>query len=407
MRLIITFLMGVSMVSAPAAATCAGDEILPAKQALFNVFDSGYNLSEIDTAIPLPSIPLEAQDAAASMPPLDIDVLCYGKGFCVLMPPEDNQNKMPLFALDFMQRFTDYGTPLTTNEKQKTEQALVILSNTAFGQKICKNLTGGNCTIESLAGKGIVLQTRAIMETDYRAKTLVYGGKVLIVTNRQPQWANQNPIFWAQIIGHELSHAEDCKIFKRGLDKLNLDTETKAYLSELAVYNELKARYPRETNDPVMNFLIEVWAWKENGGPYPKDFKYTNGRPQSAKEFIDRIINPSRKGTDAIRNVTAKYFYNENLPYPVPVILNIQYYEFIKNLELRGVEYNKWRINNPGLATPGSQPSQQPQQPQQPTGNNNGDGNGGGQPDDGDGGGGGSGGGGQPFIPNPHFQDYQ
>ncbi|MDO8804505.1 MAG: hypothetical protein Q7R35_08735 [Elusimicrobiota bacterium] len=399
MRLNIAFTIVIILALVPAVPIYAGYDIRLNEQALSDVFDSGKNMLGVDTNLPLPLIPSAVQVSTVPLLLLDIDALCYGKGLCVLAPAVDQQLRIPQFAIDFMQNFNDYGTPLNIKETEIIEKALADLNDTALGKKICKNLEGGNCSIESLANKGIKIQTRAVIEKDFAAKTLIYAGKILIVTNRQPEFSGRNPLFWASVLGHELSHAEDYKIFKHGLDELGPDTETKAYLSQLAIYNELKARYPHETNDSVMNFLLEVWAWKENGGPYPKDFYDNDGIFQPAIKFINDHVNPSRKGTDAIRNMAVKYYYKEYQSNPVPVVLNVQYYEFIKNLEMRGIEYNKWRINNPGLANLTAQPIQQPLDDN----NNGGDHHGGGEGYPGGGSHPGVGGGGQPGIPNPQF----
>lgn len=382
----------------------AGHDGRYGEQELLGIFDSGVVKFGIDVEDPLPIVYAEVVlNPATPILLSDISILCRGKSLCILDTYAEQYRGTPGAVKGLKNAFDNYGRPLGALEAEKAEKSLANLNSTYFGKQLCNKLTGGPCSLKSLDINGISLKTTPIVEKDLTTEIKCLDGKVLILLNSQPDFSNQNSYFWAEVLGHELSHAEDCKLLKGDLAILRLQSETKAYLTSLAVYNELKARYPDFINNTVLNFLVEVWNWKENNGPYPKDFKWKNGTIQSAKEFIERVINPSRDGIEAIRRITAEHYYPELSSSPVPVVLNVQYYEFLRNTGILAIEYNKWRINNPGLANHGvANPGNQPF-PQPGTGNGSGENN-----SDGEGwhpgGGGNPGGGGiQPGVPNPHF----
>lgn len=326
----------------------------------------------------------------------DLRQICLGKELCLLDEyfqhlPSDKG--MPQFFQDIYESFSNYAKPLNQDEKVMVEKGLSFLNQTELGKAICQGLVGGQCGIAALEAKGVVIQA-GILGDNMSSQTLMWGGKVLVVISREPQYANKKALDWGTTLGHEMSHAEDYKKFRRGLkEAYRADTELKAYLSDLAVYNDLKLRYPRKIKDPVRDFLIEVWDWKENGGPYPKDF-YIDGEKMSAKEFLGKYIEPANDGVSAIRNAVANYFYRHQTLQWNLLADDVMHSELLRITLKRGIEYDKWRKKVLAGQYP---PHDAPQGGSSPGWWHPGSG---GEEDGGTGNG-------YPFNPNPHFQPWQ
>jgi hypothetical protein len=293
---------------------------------------------------------------------------------------------------------------LSKDEKTVVEKGLAGLNETELGRAICSGVAGGNCTLETMAAKKIVVKAKNL-GTEDAAQTLMWGGKVLVVINRNTKYSNRKPLDMGVTLGHELSHVEDYKKLKLALtDSYRADTELKAYLSALAIYNELKLRRPSKVKNPEFDFLIEVWDWKENKGPYPGDFYAydDNGNKikYKAEDFLRLYIEPARDGLAALRNAVANYFYDtENLQWSFPKE-DATHWALLQITLRRSGEYGKWRRSGAPLAPLPGTGSPAPANP----------GGGGWHPGGGGDGGIGTGtgtGNGYPFDPSPHFQPWQ
>jgi len=338
------------------------------------------------------------------IPAPDLEAFCRGKELCFLDQyylPAGDEKVLPQFLIEMYQAFIGYGELLSKDEKSAVEKGLAGLNETELGRATCRGAAGGSCALEALAAKGIVVKAKNL-GTEDAAHTLMWGGKVLVVINRNPKFANRKPLDLGVTLGHELSHAEDYKKLKLALtESYRADTELKAYLSALVVYTELKLRHPSKIKNPEFDFLIEVWDWKENKGPYPGDFyaydKNGDKIKYRAEDFLRLYIEPARDGLAAIRNAVASYFYvAENLQWDFPKD-DATHWELLKITLRRGGEYGKWRREGVPLAPLPGTGSPAPANP----------GGGWWHP-----GGGGDGtetgtGTGYPFNPNPHFQPWQ
>ena len=360
---------------------------------LSDLFDQGMPglVPAVATRSGVSAIPAAGQSLPG--PHIDFDAYCRGRELCFLdtyMEELQGGTRMPGFIQDFYESFSNYGSPLNPGEEATIRGAVSGLNNTIRGRAICANLaSSGRCDLEALAVGKIKFRAK-VLDSGRYAETRIYAGEILVVINRARN-LNNNSIVWIDTVGHELSHAEDYKKFKRDLIKKGgVNTEVKAYLTQLEIYNEIKGRDPRKLDKEVFDFMIQLWAWKENGGARPTTgFKDGKGRYISAEDAIRNFVGNARGGTSAIRNMVQNCFYaSENLMNGDMSDLLVR--ELALTIQLHASEYNSWRKNNPSLATPGNQPVTPP--------NNNGD------DDDGDDDSGGDGGGWNPTIdPHPGF----
>jgi len=283
---------------------------------------------------------------------IDIDKLCQGKSLCFLdsyVPAKYYIEKWS--AQDIFESLLDSSNPLNLEEKTKIKDALIYLSRYPFGESMCKGITGGECTIETLENKGVYVKAK-VMAIDRPVETILRGGKILIILNRQPKFSLENSIYWATYLGHELSHAEDYKRHGKALTEIyRADTETKAVLSQMYVYNQIKPFYPGSVEFPVMDFMIRYWAWKENGGAKPPDF-YNYSSPWTADRFSSEYLEDASSGVMAIRNVTVNLYYTDELTGVYPNPNDKIHLDLFKSINAIATEYTKWRNDNPDYAFP-------------------------------------------------------
>ena len=333
-------------------------------RALSDLFDFGKATVKIGAVIPIevgsqimPSVAEHAFPAT-----LNIDELCQGKEVCILdsfMPlvnkglSAEEQKKIVEFDRELDKQFEETGRPLNQDERGKVEAALAHLNDTAFGRKLCTDVCGGVCSLKRLEERKISLKMD-LDASDTYARTIMKDGKVLVSLNSLAKFANRNSLFVAFALSHELSHAEDYKKHGGVIDKWEIDGEYKAILTQLPVYNELKAKFPQYIDDREMNTLIEVWNWKENGGRYPRDYVYSTPAGL-AGGFMKMCIGPSRNGAEAVMSATRNCFYADKTS-PTPIgdtTLTGEYYNYSKAIIQQGKSYSDWRVRNPHLANPG------------------------------------------------------
>ncbi|HBE89114.1 MAG TPA: hypothetical protein DDW67_08255 [Elusimicrobia bacterium] len=322
---------------------------------LSGIFDSASGVKLDTAALPEPAVPLPAPANVSNRPGIDLEEICRGKDLCFLdnyinqlQDRADIQTHIQWIIQDLYESFHNYAQDLNPEEERTIGDALSALRGTTAGTRLCVNLGAAECSIKSLTEKKILIKAKNLPgEED--AKTLVYAGKVLVVINRKSDLKSLN---WAHILGHELSHAEDYKKFKRALtDTYRLSTETKAHLTQLHVYNELKGKFPSAINRPALNFLIQFWNWKENGGKYPGNFMGPDGGIVSAEKLIN-AIGPVNRGVEGVRGMVLNYFY---IDLPMNTTLSVNdplQWEMLRGTVILGYNYNYWRSKNPGLANP-------------------------------------------------------
>lgn len=284
---------------------------------------------------------------------VDIDKLCKGKSLCFLdtYAPAEKGAAGKTIIQDFFESLMDSAGPLNPEEKTKIEAAFVYLSLYPFGNKMCKELTGGECTIKALENKGVHIKAK-VLAIDRPAETILRGGKTLIIINRQPKFSLVNSAFFATYMGHELSHVEDYKKHGKAFSEIyRADTETKAMLVQMYVYNQIKVFYPGSVEFPPLDFMIRYWAWKENGGAKPPDF-YDYGSPWLADDFSATYLKNASSGVNAIRNLTINYYYSDELTGEYPEANDKIHVDLSKSIDRIAAEYTKWRNDNPEYAFP-------------------------------------------------------
>ncbi len=307
----------------------------------------------------------------------------------------------------------DYGDDPSEKEKKQIRKALEILQTTKFGTEMCKAVAY-ECTIESLEKAGIRLRVKEISfgqnqtangvvppPLDYAGRTFIGLGKNIVSKGYSEDLA--------LTLLHEMSHVQDLRKNKTGtLMKALYATEEKALINELSAYDEI-SRKSGFRND-LFSFLIEVWAWKNESGPYPKHRSLT--LPLGPKGEVKTVttadmLNNYMPGISFLSSLERLVYLLWHSAYKDPKVKD----ELVRAIKTaaweRSEAYKAWRKNPvvpappavtppPTTVTPPANPPKPPKPPKPPQ-----------DDDDGgyQGGGGGSGGNFNPGPYNPHFGD--
>lgn len=254
------------------------------------------------------------------------------------------------FAQGVQQALDKYARLPDAAQQQAIDEALSLLYGTDTGFSLCYSLAT-QCTSRSLSKMNVEIRVKTDLAVGAAGQPLqpayAIGNKKLVIltpamfTGKETAACNM-----AAAIAHQLSHAQDVVRTAGNLEKIAMVTEEKAFLSELMVYTQLYHLDRGQIEDPLMNFMLGFWHYKEHGGPLPKDFNY-KGKSYSAAGFIQTYLEPARSGKEGVINLTRTFFYPElNSPSSLtPVEMELEK-ALEKRLGLLAEEYSYWREAN-------------------------------------------------------------
>jgi len=306
----------------------------------------------------------------------------------------------------------DYGNTPSEEDKKQIEKALAVLQNTKFGADMCKAVAY-RCDIESLEKAGIRLRVKEIVYGSNQSASgavpppIYYAGRTFIGLGKNDVSSAASPKRLALTILHEMSHVEDLRKNKRGtMAKAMYASDEKALMNEIAGYDEISRKYPG-FSDSFCGFLVEVWAWKNESGPYPKHQFFTlplgpGGMPMavSSGDLLKNYM-PGLSFWNSMQRLVYALWHGA---YGDPKVDD----ELVKAIRRaaweKSASYKGWRQNPaetaPTVAAPAPTPTPPaPKPPKPPTPHDTDDGG------SGSSGGSGSGGGFNPGTYDPHFGD--
>ena len=254
------------------------------------------------------------------------------------------------FAQGVQQALDKYGRVPSAVQQQAIEEALIYLGAAETGFMLCSSLSN-QCTLQSLAKMNIEVRIKADLATGAAGQPLqpkytIGNKKLVILTPAMFNGKGNTPGAMAGAIAHQLSHVQDVVRTASDLEKAAIVTEEKAFLMELMVYSELYNIDHEWVKDPLLNFMLRFWHYKEEGGALPEDFNY-NGKAYFAADFINTYLEPAESGREGVVNLTRTFLYPKlnQLSSQTPVELE-QKKAIEKNMQFLAVEYSFWRENN-------------------------------------------------------------
>ncbi len=323
----------------------------------------------------------------------------------------------------------DYGDDPSEADKKQIDKALAILQSTKLGAGMCNGVAYG-CTRESLEKAGIRLRVKEIaFGANQSASGIVpppikYAGRTFIGLGKSSVSDTASSQKLALTLLHEMSHVGDLRRNKLGtMEKALYASEGKAFMYEIAGYDEIRRKHPG-FSDSFYDFLVEVWAWKNESGPYPRNQPFTlplgpGGTPLVVSSGgLLKDYMPGLSFWDSMERLVYVLWHSAYGDPPVNDELVKAIREAAREIS---VYYKSWRQNPSGAAptvdahtpkptNPAPKPPKPPEPPKPPKPPHNTDDDNTHEHDtdeDGGGsqGGSGSGGGFNPGTYDPHFQD--
>ncbi|HAT72978.1 MAG TPA: hypothetical protein DCS63_09205 [Elusimicrobia bacterium] len=251
------------------------------------------------------------------------------------------------FAQGVQLALDKYARVPNAAQRRQIDEALTLLGASETGFSLCHSLST-QCTIQSLAKENIEIRVKADMVVGAAGQPLqpkyaIGNKKLVILTPAMFNGKETGAVDLAVAIAHQLSHVQDVVRTASDLEKAAIVTEEKAFLAELMVYTQFYHFDHGQVEEPLMNFMLGFWHYKEEGGPLPKDFNY-KGKSYSAAEFIRAYLEPAESGMEGLINLTRSFLYPQlNQLSPQTAVEMEKRQAIERDMGLLSVEYLIWR----------------------------------------------------------------
>jgi len=269
----------------------------------------------------------------------------------------------------------DYGDEPTQEDKNQIARAMALLQTTNAGTEMCKSIAY-NCSIESLEKAGIRIRVKDIplnvsqYASGISLAPIRYAGRTFLGLGKSTVQTTSSTHLLALALLHEMSHIEDLRKNQTNgtLAKAAYASEEKALMNEIAGYDEIVRKQTGFSND-FYEFLVEVWAWKDEEGAYPKDrYFYLPVGPKgeylsiSAHTLLKNYM-PGLSFWDSIQKLVRTLWYSsyKNPKEDKKLIEAIR-----RSAWKRSVVYRNWRKDPYGHSS--TPPPQTPETPNDDTG---------------------------------------